>query len=109
VVGVLGDQVLGPVVCPNRLTGAVYHQWIGCGSLHDPQILILWIFGCGGHLKTLVFSEQISDLEVLQQGVQNTCQEIRVKPGIFERVHTSVRRRAESCVDMHGNHIQHLL
>jgi hypothetical protein len=36
-------------------------------------------------------------------------QEIRVKPGIFDKVRTSVRRRAENCVEMHGNHIEHML
>jgi hypothetical protein len=50
-----------------------------------------------------------NDLEVLQQRVENVCQESRVKPGIFDRVRTSVRRRAESCVEMHGNHTEHLL
>jgi uncharacterized membrane protein len=57
----------------------------------------------------LVHSAPINDLEVLQQRVENTCQEIRVKPGIFDRVRTSVRRRAESCVEMYGNHTEHLL
>jgi hypothetical protein len=27
-VGILGDQLLGPVVVPNRLTGAVYHSFL---------------------------------------------------------------------------------
>jgi hypothetical protein len=27
-----------------------------------------------------------------------------VKPGILDRLPTSVRRRVESCVEMHGNH-----
>lgn len=35
-VGFLGDRLLGPIVCPNRPTGAVCHQWIGHGDLHDP-------------------------------------------------------------------------
>jgi hypothetical protein len=44
-------------------------------------------------------------LRGIKQRVENVCQEIRVKPGIFDRVLTSVRRRAESCVGMHVNHI----
>jgi methylthioribose-1-phosphate isomerase len=28
-VGILGDQLLGPVALPNRLTGAVYHCFFG--------------------------------------------------------------------------------
>jgi hypothetical protein len=27
-VGILGDQTLGPVVLPNRVTGAVYHHFL---------------------------------------------------------------------------------
>jgi hypothetical protein len=88
-------------------------QWIGLGgpvnrptrsSDHDPLDVWLW-----GHLKMLMYSALISNLVVLQQRVENACQEIRVKPGIFDRVRTSVRRRAESCVEMHKNHIRHLL
>jgi hypothetical protein len=59
------------------------------------------------HLKTLVYSAPINDLEVLQQRVENACQEIRVKP--FERVSASMRRRAGICVKMHRNHTENLL
>jgi hypothetical protein len=68
--------------------------------------LDFWLWG---HLKTLVYSGAINDPEVLHQWVEHACQEIRVKPGIFNRVCTSVRRKAESCVEMHGNHMAHLL
>jgi hypothetical protein len=61
------------------------------------------------HLKTLVYSAPINDLEVLQLRVENACQEIRVKLGIFDGVRTSLRRRAESCVEKLGNHMEHLL
>jgi hypothetical protein len=53
----------------------------------------------------LLYPASISDLEVIQQRVENACQEIRVKPGIFDRVRTSVRRSAGRCVEMEGNHI----
>jgi len=43
-------------------------------------------------------------LEILEQRVENAYQEVQLKPGIFE----NVRRRAESCVDMHGSHIEYL-
>jgi hypothetical protein len=56
-----------------------------------------------------VHSAPINDLEVLQLRIENAYQEIRAKPGIFDRVRTSVRRRAESYVKMHGNRIKHLL
>jgi hypothetical protein len=80
-------------------------QWIGRGGpvkwpARSPDLDPLW-----GHLKTLVYSAAINDFEVLQQRVENACQESRVKPGIFDRLRTSVRRRAGSCLKMHGNHI----
>jgi hypothetical protein len=88
-------------------------QWIGRRSrvnwpVWSPALnsLELWLWG---HAKTLMHSAPINDLEVLQQRVENACQEIRVKPGIFDRVHTSVRWRAESYVEMCGNHTEHLL
>jgi hypothetical protein len=125
-VGILGDQLLGPVVLPNRLTGPVYHRflvndspvllehvplyqrqhvwsmhdgapphflgtlrqhliqtfgehWIGRGSpvnwpARSPDLnpLDFWL---RGHLKTLMYSASISDLEVWQQRVENGCQE----------------------------------
>jgi hypothetical protein len=43
-------------------------------------------------IHALVCSETISDLEVLQQREEIVRQEIGVKPGIFERVHTFVRQ-----------------
>jgi hypothetical protein len=56
-----------------------------------------------------VYSAPINDFEVLQQRVENAYQEIQVKPGIFDKVRTSLQRKAESCVEIHGNHIEHLL
>jgi len=46
-VGLLGDRLLGLFICPNRLIGAVYPQWIGDGDLRDPLTLILWILAVG--------------------------------------------------------------
>jgi hypothetical protein len=33
----------------------------------------------------------------------------RMNPGILDVVWSSMRRRAGSCVEMHGKHIEHLL
>lgn len=62
--------------------------------------LDFWLWG---HLKPLVYSALIDDLDVLQQRVEKACQEIRVKPGIFNGVRISVRWGAESCFGMHRN------
>jgi hypothetical protein len=88
-------------------------QWVRCGvavnwPAQSPDLnpLEFWLWG---HLKALEYSARINDLEVLLERVENACQEIRVEPGIFDRARISVRRRAASCVDMHGNHIEHRL
>jgi hypothetical protein len=159
-VGIVGDQLLGPFVLPNKLTDEVYHRCLvndlpvllehvplhqrqHMWFMHDgvpPHFLrivrqhlsqtfgeqrigregpVNWSarspdlnpldFWLWGHLRILVYSSPINDLEVLQQRLQNACQEIRVKPIIFDRVRTSVRQRAERYVEMHGNHIENLL
>jgi hypothetical protein len=88
-------------------------QWVGCGGpvnwpARSPDLNHL-DFRLWGHMKTLVYSAPINDLEVLQQRVEKYCQEIRVKPRIFDRFRTSVRQKPECCVEMHGNRIEHLL
>jgi hypothetical protein len=72
-------------------------RWTGRGGpvkwparSDDLNPLNVWLWG---HLYSLVYSAPIIELEVLQQGVQSACQEIRVIPGM----HASGRRRAESC------------
>jgi hypothetical protein len=59
--------------------------------------------------KILAYTEPISDLEVLQQPVDSISQKGKVRPGIFERVGTSVRQRAESRVDLQASDIKHQL
>jgi hypothetical protein len=65
-------------------------QWRGRGdpvnwpaqSFHlNPVEFWLW-----GHLMPLVCSTSINDLEVLQQRVENSRREIRVKPGVLTSV-----------------------
>jgi hypothetical protein len=74
-------------------------------SARSPDLNSLdpWLWG---HLKTSVHSVPISDLEVLQQRVENASQGILAKPGFFDRARTSVQWRAERCVVMHGNNTQ---
>jgi hypothetical protein len=56
----------------------------------DLNPLVFWLWG---HLKTLVCSDTITDVEVLQQ-VENACREIRAKPGILETVRTSYEKKS---------------
>jgi hypothetical protein len=133
-VGILRDQVLGPVILPNKLTDAVYHRFLLNDlpvlleqvPLHQRQHLNLafgehWI-GRGGpfnwpgrypdlnpldlplseHLETLVYSAPINELAVLQQQVENACQEIRVKPGILDGVRTSCNKELKDVLKCIG-------
>jgi hypothetical protein len=59
-------------------------QWIGRGGpvnwpAQYPDLNPL-DFGCGGRLKTSAHIDTTTDVEVLQEGVGNGCQEVRVKP-----------------------------
>jgi hypothetical protein len=71
--------------------------------LHDLLTSILW-----GLLRTLVYSTPINELATLHQGTENTYQEIRKKQWIFARVSSSVWRRGESYVEMHGHYTEHV-
>jgi hypothetical protein len=72
----------------------------------DLNPLDFWPYG---HLNTSVYSALINDFKVLQQRVENAHHDIRVKPRISDRVYTSVWWRAQNCVKMHVNHMEHLL
>jgi hypothetical protein len=62
-----------------------------------------------GTAKNLVYAEPISGLELLQQRVDSVSQKGKVRPGIFERVGTSMRQRAESHADLQASDTEHLL
>jgi hypothetical protein len=62
-----------------------------------------------GQLKTVLYSAPTSDFVVLQQRAENASQEFGVKPGIVDRMRTSVSRRAGSFIEMHGKQVEHLL
>jgi hypothetical protein len=88
-------------------------NWIGRGGpvpwpARSPDLnpldYYLW-----GHLKSLVYSVPIENVDQLRERVFNCCQEIRELPGIFERVRSSFVRRMECCILMNGDHIEHIL
>jgi hypothetical protein len=158
--GIVGDRIIGPYVLPNRLTGAIYHQFLSnelpimleeipllqrqrMWFMHDgapPHFLhivrrhltqafnVQWIgrggpvawparspdlnpldFWLWGHLKTLVYSTPVDDIQTLQDRIFNACRQISNQPGVFERVRDSLRRRIETCVRVNGNHIEQIL
>ena len=62
-----------------------------------------------GHLKAIVYFTPIHNVEILRQRIEQGCQQIRQKPGIWERVRQSMMRRSEVCIIAHGSHFEHLL
>jgi hypothetical protein len=62
-----------------------------------------------GHLKTLVYSSPIPDVDILRQRVVQGCASIRRIDSLCERIGQSVMRRAQLCVAAGGGHFEHLL
>jgi len=60
----------------------------------NPLDFYLW-----GHLKNTISVRHIKYLDKLSQKIENYCQQIQNKPGIFEHVQFSMRKR-EFCVEM---------
>jgi hypothetical protein len=46
--------------------------------------------------------------EELQHRIEGACQQIRNEQGVFERIRNSMRRRVQCCVQMQGQHFEHL-
>ncbi|EZA55214.1 hypothetical protein X777_05218, partial [Ooceraea biroi] len=88
-------------------------QWIGRGGpvvwpARSPDLnrLDFWLWR---HLKTLVYSTSVNDIQTLQDRIFNAYQQVSDQPSIFERMRDSLRRRADTCVRVNWNHIEHLL
>jgi hypothetical protein len=70
----------------------------------NPLDFYLW-----GHLKTVVYATPVNDAGDLRERVQNACQVIRDDNFVFERIRHSCVRRAQTCVQNGGGHIEHPL
>ncbi|KAJ4425598.1 hypothetical protein ANN_27794 [Periplaneta americana] len=77
-------------------------RWIGRGGPIawpprspdlNPLDFYLW-----GHLKSLVYSSLVPDLESLRNRIVACSEDIRNTPGVWDRVHRSMRHR---CEDQH--------
>ncbi|KAJ4451659.1 hypothetical protein ANN_03129 [Periplaneta americana] len=88
-------------------------RWIGRGGpiawpprspdLNPPDFY-LW-----GHLKSLVYSSPVSDLETLWNRIVACSEDIRNTPGVWDRVRRSMRHRCEVCIQAGGGHFEQLL
>ncbi|CAK9827112.1 hypothetical protein ANTRET_LOCUS4846 [Anthophora retusa] len=81
-------------------------KWIGGGEpinwpARSPDLnpldFYLW-----GHLKSLVYSAPVNDVEELRYRIQEGCRRIQTTLGTFERVRRSTMRRLEACIQAEG-------
>ncbi|KAJ4448427.1 hypothetical protein ANN_10443 [Periplaneta americana] len=70
----------------------------------NPLDFYLW-----GHLKLLVYSSPVPDLESLRNRIVACSEDIRNTPGVWDRVRRSMRHRCEVCIQAGGGHFEHLL
>ena len=91
---------------------ATYYEdrWIGRDGPHlwparspdlNPLDFFLW-----GHLKSLVYTTGVENVEDLKNQIMQGCDIIRNTPGIFKRVQQSMRRRLDACIIAAGSHFQ---
>lgn len=95
------------------LTEHFPNRWIGRGGpVHwparspdlNPLDFFLW-----GHIKSLVYETRINTEEELIAKVLAACTQIQTMPGIFQRVRTSMNRRAQLCLEQNGKHFEQFL
>jgi hypothetical protein len=96
-----------------HLNNTFPHRWIGRGGPvawppRSPDLNPL-DFYLRGHLKTLVYSNPIPDVDTLRQRVEQGCAFIRRIDGLCERIRQSLMRRTQLCVAVAGEHFEHLL
>ncbi|KAJ4448558.1 hypothetical protein ANN_10576 [Periplaneta americana] len=65
----------------------------------NPFDFYLW-----GHLKSLLYSSPVPDMESLRNRIGAGCEEIRNTPGIWDRVRRAMRHRCEACIQSGGGH-----
>lgn len=101
------------LVAREFLTLTYGDRWIGRGGPHlwparspdlNPLDYFLW-----GHLKSLVYTTPVENVEDLRNRIIAGCNLIRNDPGVFERVRQSMRRRLDACMLARGGHFQQFL
>ncbi|KAJ4428878.1 hypothetical protein ANN_25871 [Periplaneta americana] len=88
-------------------------RWIGRGGpiawpSRSPDLNSL-DFYLWDHLKSLVYSSPVPDLESLRNRIVACSEDIRNTPGVWDRVRRSMRHRCEVCIQAGGGHFEHLL
>lgn len=97
----------------NYLNNQFPHRWIGRGSEfpwpprspdYNPLDFYFW-----GHMKCLVYAQEINTVQDLWQQIVNSANFIKNQPNIFFKVRRSFNKRIQKCIEVNGGHIEHLL
>jgi hypothetical protein len=62
-----------------------------------------------GHVKSVMYSTAVNDVQTLRARIMAACHTVRTAPGIFDRVRRSMRRRAEACIQAGGGHFERFI
>ena len=88
-------------------------RWIGRGGhIHwparspdlNPLDFFLW-----GYLKSKIYCSEIENMEDLQYRLTNSCQNLKTNRLLLAKWSRSLTRRSEMCVEVEGQHFEHLL
>lgn len=101
------------IIARQHLQNVYGNRWIGRGGPVpwpprspdlNPLDFYLW-----GHLKQLVYSRPIPNVDVLRQRIQEGFETIRNNPRILQRVRGNLIKRLRACRDANGNNFEHFL
>lgn len=101
------------ITARDHLNNAYRNRWIGRGGpvpwpARSPDLnpldFYLW-----GHIKQLVYSRPIPNIDVLRQRIEEGFQTIKNNPRILPRVHRNLIKRLSACRDANGNNFEHFL
>jgi hypothetical protein len=61
------------------------------------------------YLKNSVFKTPVQNLDELTQRISEVCRQLNNSPEIFNNVFEALKRRVQICLQVNGEHFQHLL
>lgn len=101
------------IIARDHLNNAYQNRWIGRGGPVswpprspdlNPLDFYLW-----GHIKQLVYSRPIPNIDVLRQRIEEGFQTIKNNPRILPRVRRNLIKRLAACREANGNNFEHFL
>ena len=116
--GIMGTQILGPVILPDILTGQTYVEFLrenmpefsgkilflssSGTSSKNPLDFFLW-----GYCKEIIYKTLPEDVEDLETRLRHAIWNI--EEDVMENVQLNLMKRMRACIRMDGAHFEHLL